>query len=388
MENKLSFEELYNFYMLCLKNKKKKKGTYSFVNESLCQNLINLLDELNNRTYMPKISNCYIITEPALREIYAAQFLDRVVQHFYMSEIENILEEELVDGCCSCRKWKGSDYALNLLKESIIKNSNKGKEDCYYLKIDLSGYFMSIDRKQVGKKFEKLILQKYKGEHKDLLLYLTPIIFENNPAQKCKYKCNEKMRAKVPERRRMDSKSEYGMAIGNLTSQAASNLNLNDFDNYVVNVLGLKDYIRYVDDIIIISKDKRKLEESLPFINNKLKETHQVTNKKKTRIDTVYHGVPFLGKISYPYGYQKANKRVSIRICNKARTIRYDNQKNLIAKVNAQIGFLKNYNCRKLVVNYTNLLPDNIKTFINFDKERYKFTLHYVSSIKKDNGEE
>ena len=32
----------------------------------------------------------------------------------------------------------------------------------------------------------------------------------------------------------MNPQSDYGMAIGNLTAQAGSNLNLNDFDNYVV----------------------------------------------------------------------------------------------------------------------------------------------------------
>ncbi len=76
------------------KNKKRKAGTYDFLNENLCKNLIEVFDSLNNRTYMPKPSNCYVITDPALREIYAAQFSDRIVQHFYMKEVEEILEEE------------------------------------------------------------------------------------------------------------------------------------------------------------------------------------------------------------------------------------------------------------------------------------------------------
>ena len=105
-----------------------------------------ILDNLNQRKYIPKQSNCYVVTDPALREIYAAQFGDRVVQHFYMNEIEEILENELVEGCCSCRNGKGTDYALNLLKNYLLETSNKGKKDCYFLKIDLSGYFMSIDR--------------------------------------------------------------------------------------------------------------------------------------------------------------------------------------------------------------------------------------------------
>ena len=59
MKDKIEFEELYKAYELCLKNKKKKIDTYNFTNEELCTNLILLLDELNNRTYKPKHSNCY-----------------------------------------------------------------------------------------------------------------------------------------------------------------------------------------------------------------------------------------------------------------------------------------------------------------------------------------
>ena len=376
MENKLTFEELYEAYLLCLKNKKRKAGTFGFVNEDLCKNLILLLDSLNNRTYLPKSSNCYVVTEPALREIYAAQFSDRIVQHFYMKEIEDILEDELIDGCSSCRKGKGTDYALKLLKKHLTETSENGKKDCYYLKIDLSGYFMSIDRKLVSKKFLDLIERRYTGKHKELLLYLTPVIFENNPALNCRYKCNEETRMKVPERRKMNPKSEYGMAIGNLTAQAGSNLNLSSFDNYVVNEIKLDKYIRYVDDIVIVSRNKQKLTDALPLIIKKLEETHQKINIKKTKIDTAYHGVNFLGKLSYPYGYQKSNKQVVIRTYYKAQTIKYTDIDNLLAKTNSQIGTLKNYNCRKLILKYAQQLPESVKKLIILDEEEYIFSKH------------
>lgn len=60
MEDRLEFEELYQAYNLCLKNKKKKRGTYKFTNEELCKNLIELIDKLNTHTYEPKPSNCYV----------------------------------------------------------------------------------------------------------------------------------------------------------------------------------------------------------------------------------------------------------------------------------------------------------------------------------------
>lgn len=375
MEDRLEFEELYQAYNLCLKNKKKKRGTYKFTNEELCKNLIELIDKLNTHTYEPKPSNCYVITEPALREIYAAQFSDRIVQHFYMNEIEDILEEELIEGCCSCRKGKGTDYALKLLRNFITKTSNYGRKNCYYLKIDLSGYFMSIDRKQVSDKFRDLILEKYKGKHKELLLYLTPVIFENNPALNCRYKCNEEIRKKVPKRRKMNPDSNYGMAIGNLTAQAASNLNLKEFDEYVTKKLGLKQYVRYVDDIVIISDNKKKLIKELANIVEKLKETNQKINMKKTKIDTAYHGVQFLGKVSYPYGYQKPGKQLIIRVCQKGKNTKYDDKMELLSKTNSQIGTLKKYNARKLILQYKTILPQKAQNDLNFDENMCKFSI-------------
>lgn len=373
MEKELTFEEIYEAYNLCLKNKKRKMGTYNFVNDELCKNLIELLDVLNERKYVPKQSNCYVITDPALREIYAAQFTDRIVQHLYIKEIEKVLEEELVDGCCSCRKGRGTDYALKLLKKHLKETSKNGTENCFFLKIDLSGYFMSINRKQVSDKFIKLIENKYTGEHKELLFYLTPIIFENNPSLNCIQKCSEKMKNKVPTRRKMNIDSDFGMAIGNLTSQAASNLNLNEFDNYVVKKLKLEKYIRYVDDIVIISENKHKLIFNLELIKNKLKESNQEINIKKTKIDTAYHGVPFLGKISYPYGYQKPKKETIIRTYQKAKTIQYTDINNLLAKTNSQIGTLKKYNCRKLILAYSQILKLRNKNLIKLEKNCFKF---------------
>ena len=48
MDKILEFEELYEAYILCLRNKKRKQGTYKFVNSKLCQSLIDLLDKLNS----------------------------------------------------------------------------------------------------------------------------------------------------------------------------------------------------------------------------------------------------------------------------------------------------------------------------------------------------
>ena len=113
-----------------------------------------------------------------------------------------------------------------------------------------------------------------------------------------------------------------------------------------------------------------------PYICKKLEESHQKLNKKKTKIDTAFHGVKFLGKISYPYGYQKPTKQVIIRVCNKSKNLNYTSKESLLAKTNAQIGVLKNYNCKRLILNYFKLLPDETKKIIKFNDIAYKFQLY------------
>lgn len=90
-------------------------------------------------------------------------------------------------------------------------------------------------------------------------------------------------------------------------------------------------------------------------------------------MDTAYHGVPFLGKVSYPYGYQKPSKQVIIRVCQKAKKVNNIDGENLLAKTNSQIGSLKNYNCKKLIYDYAQMLPKEIKTERDFNKAECEF---------------
>ncbi len=144
------------------------------------------------------------------------------------------------------------------------------------------------------------------------------------------------------------------MAIGNLTAQAGSNLNLNYLDHLISENLGFPNYVRYVDDAIIIHNNRQELFALLENIELELAKIHQSINKKKTKIDTAYHGVQFLGKITYPYGYQKPTKEVIKRTINNVKSFN-PNEENYRERINSEIGMLKNYNCRKLIENINNI---------------------------------
>jgi len=110
---------------------------------------------------------------------------------------------------------------------------------------------------------------------------------------------------------------DKGLPIGNLTSQFFANVYLNEIDQYIKRTLKAKFYIRYVDDLILLSNDKDKLsswrEGINKFLINNLKlELH----KNKDKLGEVKEGINFLGYIVRP-NYILSRRRVVSNLKNK-----------------------------------------------------------------------
>lgn len=367
----IGFERMYSAYEDCMVRKTNSSSALQFSFIDLPKEIIVIVNDINNRTYKHSPSSCFGIEYPTAREIYAAQFRDRVVQHFFCQEIEPLLEKVLVDNTTSCREKKGTDYALKLLKEFVEEDSEHGTKPCWYRKIDLSGYFMSIRREYVTEQMIILIETEYHGEYKEELLYLAPIIYMNNPAKDRVMKMSLEVWNKIPERKRMNPNGTTGIAIGNITAQNGSNLNLNAFDHFCMYNLGLPHFVRYVDDVIIVNTDKQKLIDTFPAIEAKLNETGQKINHRKTKIENAYHGIKFLGKITYPYGYQKPSPEAAGRVIKSARELTID--RNVLSKLNSQAGRMKHYASFSLLLDYMDALPDELSSIVYYDLDKQKF---------------
>lgn len=337
----------------------------------LVKNLSDIVHDINERTYVHSRSSCFGILYPTAREIYAAQFRDRVIQHFYIEEIEDALNQTLVYSTTSCRTGKGTDYALCLLNKFLTEESDFGRRDCFYWKVDLSGYFISIWRKKLTRLMTELIEEKYHGPYFDDLIYLTPKIYENNPAKDRIMRMTMDTWLKIPERKRMNPDSEFGLAIGNITAQHGSNMNLNAIDHLIMEDLNNPCYVRYVDDMIVVNQSKEKLMHDAPIIEAALNTNGQKINHKKTILDTAYHGVKFLGKVSYPYGYQKPSKASAARVIKSAKELKID--KNLLSKLNSQTGRLRHYASHNLLMDYIAALPKDVWNYVTYNKEKFKF---------------
>src|SRR6185437_13437677 len=90
---------------------------------------------------------------------------------------------------------------------------------------------------------------------------------------------------------------QKGMPIGNLSSQLFANIFLSDFDHWIKETLGVKRYIRYVDDLVITGKTKEELRDLCALIVERMAADGLTVHPKKIRLAPVRAGVPFLGYV-------------------------------------------------------------------------------------------
>ena len=280
------------------------------------ENLRELCDELWHRTYTPRPSTCFIITDPKRREVFAAQFRDRIVHHLYYNYVHEMLERTFIDDSYSCIKKRGTHYGIRRLENHIRKESQNYSEPCYVLKMDIKGYFMHINRQRLlditlASLCSMANHKVAKGEKfrwrdvidMDILEYLSRIVIMLNPIDDCQRRGSlNDWKHLSPEKSLFHSPEGCGLPIGNLTSQLFSNVYLNVLDQYAKRQLHCRHYGRYVDDFYVVSADKEYLrhiaKELSDFLNDSLS---LEVNDKKTVICDVRQGVPFLGAYLKPH---------------------------------------------------------------------------------------
>lgn len=102
-----TYNEVYEAYLDCYKNKKNSPGAILF-RENLYNNIKILTDEINNHCYSPLPSTAFVITDPKLREIFAANFRDRIIHNLIIIELLLYFEEYFIQDSFSCMPGKGN----------------------------------------------------------------------------------------------------------------------------------------------------------------------------------------------------------------------------------------------------------------------------------------
>lgn len=341
-----------NLFPSFLKAQKKKKWKLNTLQFSLKweSNCFQLANSILKRNYYIKKSLCFISPLPIKREIFAGDFSDRLVHHYIFSQLYNHYDKLLINDCYSCRTEKGTSYGIRRAKSFLRSVSDNYTKSAYILKLDISGYFMNIDRKILYQINKKLIKQIFKNDEnkKNLLLYLLKKIIFNQPTKNCKIRGKRSDWQGLPKNKSLFfTKENCGLPIGNLTSQLFGNIYLNSFDHFVKERLKVKYYGRYVDDIYFMHTDKEFLKQLIPKINTYLRKNLKLgLHPKKIYLQEKSKGFPFLGAIIKPNRIYP-NKRIIKNFKQKIDLV-LQGKLNNPSFFNSYLGQLKHYNSYRL----------------------------------------
>lgn len=257
------------------KNVRNKKKILDFEKHKM-EYLVDIKNVLENNLYDGGKYNIFLVFEPKVRVIMAQGIYDKIINHYVTRYILiPKLEKHLNNRNCATRKGMGTSYAIRLLKQDI--ESFKKYNKFYFLKLDISKYFYSLDHEVII----SIIKQDLNQDELNLVKIILDSTNDEYINKKIEY-LEKKYNVILP-------KYEYkkGLAIGNLSSQFLAILYLSKLQHYIINNLHIK-IINYMDDYIIIHNSKEYLKDSLELIENKINSEYKLKlNNKKQLLVTL-----------------------------------------------------------------------------------------------------
>lgn len=338
----MTTDDLLQSYFVCRKNKRKTASAivYEMDYES---RLIALRDRINARTYQPGKSICFVVTRPRYREVFAASFEDRIIHHYIANRLEPLFEAMFSPRTFNCRKGKGQLYGIHQLESDMWHCSRCYTADCYVMKLDLKGFFMSIDKLLLRDMLDRYIVDNYKGDDIDDLRYLCDVVIMHEPEKHCERHSPVEMWQHLPPNKSLFTNGEgCGLAIGNLFSQIFANFLLDSLDK-LVEEMGFIYHGRYVDDFYLIHEDKAKLLAAMPKIREHLAKLGLALNEKKFYCQHYTKGVEFTGTVVKPRRTYTCNRTVKNLYAAMRRLNKTGNLKTIeriLPTINSYLGIL------------------------------------------------
>lgn len=358
MEYRLTYEtllaDLHQAYLDARRHKRRKPYQLHFEARA-DENLQELAAELWERRYEPRPLTCFIVTDPKRREVFAAEFRDRIVHHLYYNYTHEMLERTFIQDSYSCLVGRGTHYGIGRLERHIRRESQNYTEPCWVLKMDIKGYFMHINRQRLCD-ITMRQLQRMAGHRvtkglpgtwrervdMDFAEYLTRDIILLDPTANCRRRGTLLDWWGLPPSKSLFCSEEgCGLPIGNLTSQLFSNVYLNELDQYVKHCLKAKRYGRYVDDFYIVSADQEWLHSlQQPIADFLESQLGLEVNASKTVVCNVRQGVGFLGVYLKPHRRYVSHAALK-RIRDKVPGLRkVTDPEQLRSRLNSFLGIL------------------------------------------------
>ncbi|MCC2525798.1 RNA-directed DNA polymerase [Vibrio coralliilyticus] len=270
---------------------------------SLAENILSL-------QYQPQPYQHFAVTEPKLREIYAPSFQDRIAQMWVVSQLTAAMEKRMIDDTYANRKGKGSLAAITKTQKLMRQPKHK-----WGMQLDIYSYFNHIDKAILLKHLELLVSQcDFSPLRTTCLVSLMKEIIMHDTARAARTISGDRsLLDSIPVHKRLSFQpSGKGLPIGSVTSQLFGNYYLNGLDHYIKHTLRVKGYVRYMDDLLLLSGNKETLLNWKNSIEQYAQQKLQLkVHPNKVYIGKVIHGFDYLGyKV---FGHHKFIRRTTTK---------------------------------------------------------------------------
>ena len=217
------------------------------------------------------------------------------------------------------------------------------------MQLDIAGFFMSISHRILFEIVEKEVIKQNKSHQwKEDILWLCKTMIFHKPTENYIKKGKRELFKLVPARKSLFySSADKGLPIGNYSSQFFANVYMNKLDQYIKREIGADHYVRYVDDFILLHKNKNELKKFRnkieTFLNDKL---GLKLHEEKTKLQSSSNGIDFLGyfiKPNYVLVRRRVVKKMKEKLNDAARLPVCDRDlpAKILATVNSYLGHFK-----------------------------------------------
>jgi hypothetical protein len=327
----VTVDELLCAYYDCRRRKRNTINALRF-ETNLESNIMGLYRELVDGSYRPGTSICFVVTRPKPREVWAADFRDRVVHHLLYNRIADRFHNSFMADSCACIPGRGTMYGAKRLEHKIRSITQNWSRKAYYLKLDIANFFVSINKNILHDLLAKKITEPW-------VMWLAETILFHDPRQDVKIKGSRGLLQLIPKHKSLFSQPTHlGLPIGNLSSQFFANVYMDALDQHVKHQVKAQHYIRYVDDMILLHEDPAWLNSATTeigtFASTKL---GLKLNPSKTIIQPINRGVDFVGQVIKPW------RRIMRRslLDNATESIISKNSEDLMMSANSYLGLLR-----------------------------------------------
>lgn len=326
-----SFEDLVTAYLDCRHTKRNTLSALAFEQDQE-RNLTRLHLELTAGTYRPGPSICFVVKRPKLREVWAADFRDRIVHHLLYNKIAPRFYASFIADTCACIPGRGTLYAARRLEAKVRSITQNWTRPAYYLKCDLANFFVSIDKRILRDQLATRITEPW-------WLRLAELVLFHDPRTDVDVRSPAELLARIPAHKSLfNQDAHHGLPIGNLSSQFFANVFLDGLDQFVKQQMRARHYVRYVDDFVILHDSPVYLNNALAAIEAFVRERLAAAlNPTKTILQPIARGIDFVGHVIKPWR-RTLRRRTFNEALSRIRTLPAD---ELYESANSYFGLLR-----------------------------------------------